>query len=162
MLTHQDEHGAATGRQAVNYSFALLLVSLTPSLLGVAGRGYFLGAFLLGAGMVYYAAQMQIAPGTHPGAAALFRVDHLPAAAARAPGPGQIAAAGVVGGAREMKVDAATRRANLWLFLGLVVFAVALCALILFWMRSRTHAMGGTVYPPTTFLNDHGILEIAG
>ena len=63
MLTHQDEHGAATGRQAVNYSFALLLVSLTPSLLGIAGREYFLGAFLLGAGMVYCAARMQLAPG---------------------------------------------------------------------------------------------------
>ncbi len=62
MLTHEDEHGAATGRQAVNYSFALLLVSLTPSLLGMAGREYFLGAFLLGAGMVYCAARMQLAP----------------------------------------------------------------------------------------------------
>ena len=63
MLTHQDEHGAATGRQAVNYSFALLLVSLLPSLLGIAGREYFVGAFLLGAGMVYCAARMQLAPG---------------------------------------------------------------------------------------------------
>ena len=62
MLTHEDEHGAATGRQAVNYSFALLLVSLTPSLLGIVGRGYFLGAFGLGAGMVYCAARMQLAP----------------------------------------------------------------------------------------------------
>lgn len=62
MLTHEDEHGAATGRQAVNYSFALLLVSLTPSLLGMAGREYFLGAFLLGAGMVCCAARMQLAP----------------------------------------------------------------------------------------------------
>ena len=63
MLTHEDEHGGATGRQAVNYSFALLLVSLTPSLLGMAGRGYFVGSFLLGAGMVYCAARMQLAPG---------------------------------------------------------------------------------------------------
>ncbi len=62
MLTHEDEHGAATGRQAVNYSFALLLVSLTPSLLGMAGREYFLGAFLLGAGMVCCAARMQLSP----------------------------------------------------------------------------------------------------
>ena len=71
MLTHQDEQGSATGRQAVNYSFALLLVSLTPSLLGMAGRGYFFGAFLLGAGMVYCAARMQLAP-ARPRARQLF------------------------------------------------------------------------------------------
>ncbi len=49
-----------------------------------------------------------------------------------------------------MKVEPATRRANLLVFIGLVVFAIALCVLILLWMRARTHAMGGTVYPPTT------------
>ena len=63
MLSQEDEHGAATGRQAVNYAFALLLVSLTPGLFGMAGREYFLGAFLLGTGMVYCAARMQLAPG---------------------------------------------------------------------------------------------------
>ena len=47
------ETGASTGRQAVNYSFALLLVSLMPTLLGMAGRWYFFGAFVLGAGMIY-------------------------------------------------------------------------------------------------------------
>ncbi len=49
-----------------------------------------------------------------------------------------------------MKVEAATRRANRLVFIGLVVFAIALCALILLWMRARTRAMGGTVYPPTS------------
>ncbi len=49
-----------------------------------------------------------------------------------------------------MKVEPATRRANLLVFVGLVIFSIALCALILFWMRARTHAMGGKVYPPTT------------
>ncbi len=63
MLTHLDETGRATGRQAVNYAFALLLVSLMPGLLGMAGRWYFFGAFLLGAGMVACAARMQLAPG---------------------------------------------------------------------------------------------------
>ena len=61
-----------------------------------------------------------------------------------------------------MKIEASTRRANLWLFVGLVVFAIALCALVLLWMRSRTRAMGGAVYPPTTFLSAHRISEIAG
>lgn len=51
-----------------------------------------------------------------------------------------------------MTVDPSTRRANFWLFIGLIVFAIALCALVLLWMRSRTHAQGGTVYPPVTYL----------
>ena len=62
MLTHLDESGYATGRQAVNFSFALLLVSLTPSLLGMAGKAYFFGAFLLGAGMILGAVRMQLEP----------------------------------------------------------------------------------------------------
>ena len=49
-----------------------------------------------------------------------------------------------------MTVDPSTRRANFWLFIGLIVFAIALCALVLLWMRSRTHAQGGAVYPPVS------------
>ncbi len=71
MLTNVDETGFATGRQAVNYSFALLLVSLTPALLGMAGKWYFFGAFVLGAGMVAGAVRMQLAPG-RPRARQLF------------------------------------------------------------------------------------------
>ncbi len=63
MLPNFDETGAVTGRQAVNYSCALLVVSLLPGLLGMAGRGYFLGAFLLGVGMVVYSLRMQLVPG---------------------------------------------------------------------------------------------------
>lgn len=63
MLPNLDETGEITGRQAANYSFALLLVSLLPGVLGMAGRGYFLGAFLLGAGMIFFALRMQLAPG---------------------------------------------------------------------------------------------------
>ena len=63
MLTHLDESGHATGRQAVNYAFALLLVSLLPSLLGISGIAYFFGAFLLGGGMVAYAVRMALVPG---------------------------------------------------------------------------------------------------
>ncbi len=62
MLPNFDETGSVTGRQAVNYSFALLLVSLVPGVLGLAGRGYFVGAFVLGAGMIACAVRMQLAP----------------------------------------------------------------------------------------------------
>ncbi len=61
-----------------------------------------------------------------------------------------------------MKVEASIRRANLLVFIGLVVFALGLCALILFWMRYRTHAMGGTVYPPATFMPTSRLSKIAG
>ena len=63
MLPNLDETGAITGRQAANYAFALLVVSLLPGVLGMAGLGYFLGAFALGVGMVVFALRMQLAPG---------------------------------------------------------------------------------------------------
>ena len=63
MLPNLDAEGGSAGRQAVNYSFALLLVSLTPGLLGSAGHLYFFGAFVLGVGMIVYAARLQLAPG---------------------------------------------------------------------------------------------------
>ena len=62
MLPHLDETGAITGRQAVNYAFALLLVSMLPGLLGMAGPVYFFGAFVLGAGLVSCAVRMQLRP----------------------------------------------------------------------------------------------------
>lgn len=62
MLPNLDETGEVTGRQAANYSFALLVVSLLPGVLGMAGRGYFLGAFVFGVGMIFCALRMQLAP----------------------------------------------------------------------------------------------------
>ena len=44
-----DAAGRLTGRQAVAHAFALLLVSLLPSGVGMAGRVYLVGALLLGA-----------------------------------------------------------------------------------------------------------------
>ena len=71
MLPNTDEDGASTGRQAVNYSGALLLVSLMPTLLGLASPLYFFGAFALGAGMIYRAWQLQ-AERSRPNARRLF------------------------------------------------------------------------------------------
>ncbi len=71
MLPNTDEDGASTGRQAINYSGALLLVSLTPALLGLASAVYFFGAFVLGTGMIYYAWQLQ-AVRSRPRARQLF------------------------------------------------------------------------------------------
>jgi protoheme IX farnesyltransferase len=48
MLPVVDPGGASTGRQAALYNLALIPVSLTPTLLGLAGGIYFFGALLLG------------------------------------------------------------------------------------------------------------------
>lgn len=48
MLPVIDPGGASTGRQAALYNLALIPVSLTPTLLGLAGGVYFFGALLLG------------------------------------------------------------------------------------------------------------------
>jgi protoheme IX farnesyltransferase len=48
MLPVVDPGGASTGRQAALYNLALIPVSLTPTLLGLAGGIYFFGALVLG------------------------------------------------------------------------------------------------------------------
>lgn len=48
MLPVVDPGGASTGRQAALYNLALIPVSLSPTLLGLAGGVYFFGALLLG------------------------------------------------------------------------------------------------------------------
>jgi protoheme IX farnesyltransferase len=50
MLPVLDPEGRVTGRQAVANSFALLLVSVVPTIAGLAGRLYLAGAILLGIG----------------------------------------------------------------------------------------------------------------
>ena len=50
MLPVLDPDGVVTGRQAVANSLALLLVSVVPTIAGLAGRAYFAGAVLLGVG----------------------------------------------------------------------------------------------------------------
>lgn len=62
MLPNTDVTGESTGRQAVSYSFALLVVSMLPTLLGMETGTYFIGAFALGAGLIGCAALMQRRP----------------------------------------------------------------------------------------------------
>ncbi|MCI0588057.1 MAG: heme o synthase [Planctomycetes bacterium] len=52
MLTVEDGEGAATGRQVVLQSLALLLVSLAPVATGLAGPTYFAAALALGLGFL--------------------------------------------------------------------------------------------------------------
>jgi protoheme IX farnesyltransferase len=52
MLPVVDPEGASTCRQVVINCLALLAVGLLPSLVGITGPVYFLGALLLGAAML--------------------------------------------------------------------------------------------------------------
>jgi len=47
-----EPNGGSTGRQIISHCFALLAVSLLPTLLGTTGPAYFLAALLLGAGFL--------------------------------------------------------------------------------------------------------------
>lgn len=47
-----EPNGSSTGRQAVSHTLALLAVSLLPTLIGFAGRAYFVVAIVLGLGFV--------------------------------------------------------------------------------------------------------------
>ena len=55
MLPCVDPDGTVTGRQAILGALALVPVSLLPTLFGVSGTGYFLGALALGAFFVHRA-----------------------------------------------------------------------------------------------------------
>lgn len=71
MLSEGDESGAVTGRQAVIYSLALLVVSLLPSVFFAYSAVYFYGALVLGVGFTALAGRFA-AQGTVPAAKALF------------------------------------------------------------------------------------------
>ena len=58
MLPTVDPDGRRTGWQAVNYAVLLLMVSLTPTMLGLATPVYFLIAFGLGLGLMAFAVRL--------------------------------------------------------------------------------------------------------
>jgi protoheme IX farnesyltransferase len=57
-----DAQGASTERQMLTACAALLVVSLLPTLIGLAGALYFVGALVLGAGLAAVGAQQAVAP----------------------------------------------------------------------------------------------------
>jgi protoheme IX farnesyltransferase len=71
MLPVIDPDGALTGRQAVANSLALLVVSVVPTVAGLAGRFYLVGALLLGAMLTAMAVRAGVRR-TLPAARALF------------------------------------------------------------------------------------------
>ena len=57
-----DADGASTERQMLTACAALLVVSLLPTLIGLAGAVYFLGALVLGAGLAIVGVHQAVAP----------------------------------------------------------------------------------------------------
>src|ERR1700685_29145 len=54
MLPVVEEDGRSTANRIIGYSLALIPISLLPSLMGMAGRIYFVGAIILGLALLYF------------------------------------------------------------------------------------------------------------
>jgi protoheme IX farnesyltransferase len=54
MLPIVEEDGRSTARRILGYSIALIPISVLPSLMGMAGRMYVIGAVVMGAAMLYF------------------------------------------------------------------------------------------------------------
>lgn len=80
MLPVLDRDGRQTGRQMVLYSLALVPISLLPTLLGLTGRTYLIGAAVLGAVLVVFALNFLAAPSRAAARRVMFySVVYLPA-----------------------------------------------------------------------------------
>lgn len=58
MLPVVEPDGKSTARQIVLYSVGLIPVTLAPTLLGMSGRVYFVGAFVTGAALLYFGVRL--------------------------------------------------------------------------------------------------------
>jgi len=58
MLPVLEERGSVTGHQIIVYSLALIPVSLSPVLFGMAGRIYASGAIVMGVALCYFGARL--------------------------------------------------------------------------------------------------------
>ncbi len=72
LLPVVDADGTSTERQIVTGCLALLAVSLLPTLIGVAGPVYFVGAFVLGAAFVALGARQALSPSAGSARRVLF------------------------------------------------------------------------------------------
>lgn len=58
MLPVVEEDGRSTAHRIIGYSLALIPISVLPSLMGMAGRIYLVGAVILGLGLLYFGVRL--------------------------------------------------------------------------------------------------------
>jgi len=61
MLPVVEEDGRSTGHRILAYSIALIPISVLPSLMGMAGRLYLIGAVLLSVALLYFGVRLAFA-----------------------------------------------------------------------------------------------------
>ncbi len=77
MLPVVEEDGRSTARRILAYSLALIPVSVIPSLMGMAGRIYFVGAVLLGIAMLYFGVRLAFFKSPLASAPSKMRARHV-------------------------------------------------------------------------------------
>lgn len=77
MLPVVEPDGLSTARRIIVYSVLLVPVSLLPSFMGMSGRIYFVGALVLGIGLLYFGARLTTLKMPVASAASKLRARHL-------------------------------------------------------------------------------------
>ncbi len=77
MLPVVEQDGRSTARRILIYSLVLIPVSVLPSLMGMAGRIYLLGAVLLGLGLLYFGMRLAFLQLPLTAAASKMRARHV-------------------------------------------------------------------------------------
>src|SRR2546423_10748295 len=77
MLPVVEDDGRSTARRILLYSVALIPISVLPSIMGMAGRIYFLGAVLLGLGLLYFGLRLALPNLPLASAASKMRARHV-------------------------------------------------------------------------------------
>jgi protoheme IX farnesyltransferase len=77
MLPVVEEDGRSTGHRILAYSIALIPISVLPSLMGMAGRLYLIGAVLLSVALLYFGVRLAFAGLPLSTAASKMRARHV-------------------------------------------------------------------------------------
>ena len=77
MLPVVEEDGRSTANRIIGYSLALIPISLLPSLMGMAGRIYFVGAIILGLALLYFGIRLAFLKSPLSSAPSKMRARHV-------------------------------------------------------------------------------------
>ena len=77
MLPVVEEDGRSTAHRIIGYSLALIPISVLPSLMGMAGRIYFVGAIILGLALLYFGVRLAFLNSPLSSAPSKMRARHV-------------------------------------------------------------------------------------